>query len=383
MGREAYRSRWRHRGHGVAPLMTTAALVALMAPLGCEREPAAPSSVASARSVDESVRAVEQYLAQGRMREARVISARLVEVEPGNATVREVHARVLLSEALVDHPEGRARDAALGEAAEAYLVALSLDRENAALHHAAGVALDQSGRSTESLELYNRACLLDPTQAQYELYAAMALRRLMRLDEARARLDRAAMLSPDEPLVAILRSDVALASDRPSEALEEAQRARRLAPGELAARIAESRALRALGRHAECAEMLLALPRASRTNEAIASELAEALLVIERPKAAALAWEEALSVDSRRWRSAVGAGHAWISAGDLIRAETFLRHAQGVAPGEPPVEALEERLRAALESGASPVPSGHPSPRDSAQAKEASQRAPGSPRGSE
>lgn len=290
------------------------------------------------------------------MREALVIARRLVEVEPEGAVAQELLARTLLADALLNHVDGAQRNAALATAADVYLVAARLDEGNAPLLHAAGVALDQAGRTELALEHYRRARAIDETDPQFALYAAMALRRLERLDEAQAMVDAAAALAPDEALVEVVRSDLLLARHDANAALLAAQRARTLAPSDLSARIAEARALRSLDRAALAAELLSALPAEARAGEAVAQELADALLAIGRPRDAARVWEAALDRDGRRWRCAIGAAEAWMEAGDLIRADTLLSHALAVAASEPRVIETQTKLDGARRGRAPPLP---------------------------
>jgi|GEM_PF-957550 len=335
-------------------LNTLTPLIACAVLAGCDREPPASSPGSSApaasarathRARDDARVAVEQYLLEGRPREALVITTKLVEAEPAGAIEKELHARALLADAMLGPTEARA--VGLDLAADAYRSAASLDPSSAALQHAAGVALDQSGRVRDALEHYRRAAAIDGTNPQYSLYAAMALRRLGETAEALRALDVAQRSAPDEPLIEVVRSDALLASGDPQGSLRAAQRARTLAPRDLEPRIAEARALRALDRAEEAAESLTALPHAARTNEAVAQELAESLLAIGRAEAAARAWEDSLEADPRRWRSAVGAAEAWIAAGDSIRANARLEHARALAPKEPRVLEAQAKLNAA------------------------------------
>lgn len=317
----------------------------------CDRAPETNAGAGigtGARAQEDARRAAEQYLSAGRLDDAKTITARLVELTPDGVAVLELHARVLLAEALTTH--GESRRERLDLAARAYLAAADADASNAALQHAAGTALDQAGRLDEALARYERAASLDPSNAQYPLYLGMALRRLDRLDEAIGALDRARALEPDAAPILVARADALLALGRAEAALADSRRARTLDRADPGARIVEARSLRALGRSLEAAELLSALDERMRSNEALAQELAGALLEIDRPADAASAWEASLVADPRRWLSALGAAEAWLAAGDLIRARARLELAFELAPAgarESRVRELDERLRAA------------------------------------
>ena len=309
---------------------------------------------ATQQALDDARSAVEQYLLEGRPREALLITSKLVEASPRGAIDLELHARALLADAMLGATESR--QDAMNRAADAYVAAASLDASNAQLQHAAGVALDQALRVNDALVLYRRATTLDPSNPQYALYTAMALRRTGETTEALRLLDMAQRQAPGEPLIEVIRSDALLANGDATGSLQAAQRARELAPQNLEARIAEARALRAVDQSTEAAEALSALPRETRSKEAVAQELALALLAIGRPQDAARAWEDSMESDPLRWRSAVGAAEAWLAAGDTIRAYARLEHARSLAPKEPRVIEVQAKLDAARGAGVRPAP---------------------------
>ncbi len=326
-------------------------------PMACDRAPAGAARAPDAdgsdpgrslRARDDARRAAEQYLEAGRFDEALVISRRLVDVAPDGATERELHARILLAVGLAS--QGPERSERLARAADAYAEAVRTDPDNPGLQHAAGVAFDQAGRLEDARARYERAAALDPSNAQYALYLGMALRRLGALEEALRSLDRAHELAPDAAPILVARADARLAAGRAEEALADAGRARTLAPGDLAARVAEARAFRATGQSLRAAESLAALDERARSDEAVAQELATALVEVGRPEDAARAWERSLAADPRRWLSALGAAEAWLLAGDLIRADERASLAAAIAPRrvrEERVQPVADRIRAA------------------------------------
>jgi len=309
----------------------------------------------SQRAFDEAASAIDQYLTMGRPGEALVIARKLSAADPQSAPARELLARSLLAAVILEGESGP-NGVTSASAADAYRDAAALDPSNAGLQHAAGVALDRAGRLELALTHYERARSRELSNPQFALYTAMTLRRLGRLDEALRMIDAASALAPDEAIIEVVRSDALLAKGDAAASLVAAQRARMLAPADMSARLAEARALRRSGRPAQAAESLGALPEASLADEAVAQELADSLLDLGRSEAAARAWERSLDVDPRRWRSAVGAAEAWLTAGDIIRAQARLQQAREMAPREPRVAEAQTKFDHAARVSSAPAP---------------------------
>ena len=302
-----------------------------------------------AEDAEAALRAAQAYLDTGDVPKAEAILSLLVVRAP-----RSVQARELLGRTLVRKASELTRQGAVAAAAAAnadayaqYRMASDLDRDSPGLQHAAGVVAATAGLDEAALRHFRTAADLDRSSAQYPLYAAQILIRQGAHDAAADALDRAVRLDPDEPLAHASLCHLAIALEQLDAALAHVQEARAIAPGDLRFRVLEAKVHRRRGQPQRALELLAALSRPERLNEAVSDESARSHAALGDHAAAAAVWIERFNEgpkDIATWRSAVRAGEALRLAGQTTAAREWLDRARLLAGDVPEVTALEAAL---------------------------------------
>jgi tetratricopeptide (TPR) repeat protein len=325
--------------------------VAVAAP-GCREAPApAPAPPPDAARIDDALESAGTYLDAGKIGEALAITSRLVDRVPDDPRGHELHALVLIA-ASAEHRlagdfEAARRD--LERASAAYERAIDLAPPSAGLHQSAGETAQAVGRPEDALRHYESAKALAPGDPKHHLYAGLALIQLERLDEADAALAEATALDPDLAVAHASRATVAARQRRDADALVHVREARAIDAADPSYRLQEAMVLRRLGDPRAGLELLVGLPEPQLAQEAFAAEIAACALELDRPAAAAAAWERCLAADPgapRAWRAALAAAEAHADADDLARARELLDLVEGIAGADAEGARRIETLRA-------------------------------------
>jgi tetratricopeptide (TPR) repeat protein len=318
--------------------------------IGCDRAPDASTSAPPADAADlrqsaateSALAAAQQYLESNDLASAATILAKLLETAPGDHRAHELFGRVL-------YLQGRP-----GEAYDHYRAAVEAAGEDdpaaaAGLNQSAGEIASAAGLPKPALDHFRAAGRLDPSAPKHPLYEAQILIQLDRRDEAREALERVLSLDPDEAYAHASLAVVALRDDDQPDALRHIGEARAIAPGNLGIRVQEARIRRHFDQPRRALELLLALNPRLRTEEAVTSEIAACYLALDRPRDAALAWEQRYRADPHSgsaWRAAVRAGEAHLAAGRREDAQWWWQQARLAAPEADEVRALGRKLQA-------------------------------------
>jgi tetratricopeptide (TPR) repeat protein len=327
---------------------------------GCEEQPAPATTVApaiDAEALEASLTAAQRYLDGGDTASAAVILEAVLGKVPDDFRAHELYGAVLYLQGV--RARGRGEDATaeqcLTRAAEHYQSAVNhasnLSPSAAAgLRQSAGEIASAAGRSEQALALFRAAAEEDPLNPKHSLYEAQVLVGLGRDEAARVALNRVLSLTPgDAYALATLAGLDVKAGDRES-AIGNIEAARRADPQSLAIRVQESRIRRTCGDPRRGLEVLVGLHARTRAEEAVAHEIAECYLALDRPADAATAWELRFARHPEHptaWRAAVGVAGARLAAGELNEARQWWSQANRLAAHEPEVVDLGRRVQSA------------------------------------
>jgi predicted O-linked N-acetylglucosamine transferase (SPINDLY family) len=221
-------------------------------------------------------------------------------------------------------------------AAESFAASLARQPRFADAHNNLGVALDRLGDRDNAIRHFEQARTLEPAMVPAHRNLADALRRSARFPEAIEALQRAAALAPGEVDLMCELAETLLDADRTPDALEVAQRALRQAPQSARAHALAGLTLLASDR---CLEAVPMLERAvgldpRRTDAAV--NLGEALLRLELPTPAAVAFRRALDV-AELPEARLGLGRALARCGEVVPAIGCLTDAHRALPADVPI----------------------------------------------
>lgn len=300
-------------------------------------------------AVDAALRAAEQYVAAREFGNAEVILATLIERAPEDVRGREMLARVWLARAAEALGRGDAPEAERGyrEAYRQYAAAAGFSPEPAGLHQNAAELALMLGEPERAVPHLIDAEAREPDNPKHALYLGLALAGLDRLDEATAAFQRVLAIDPEQPVALTSLASIAVEQGRLDEALERITLARTIDPEDLAIRLQHARILRHRGDARQGLELLVGLPEDQKTTEAVTAELAACFGALGDHGAAARLWErysEEHPESPRAWHALVQAGQAHLDAGDLPAARMALMRARMLAPQEPDVQTLAERI---------------------------------------
>lgn len=215
--------------------------------------------------------------------------------------------------------------------------ALARGPESAGLHFDAGTVASMAGQLDQSLAHYTRAGELDAANPRVPLYRAMV--HLKRGDEAAARADlqRVLTLEPASSEAWGTLAELSLRVGDAAGALTQASAAQRGQPESVRWRLVEARALLSLGRAADAAGVLAALPEPARADAAVLTLIERCAEDLGQPLLAARAYAAAAGAAARQEgqtaRAAEAHEHAarWFArGGDRAEARRHARAAIGL-----------------------------------------------------
>ena len=281
-------------------------------------------------AVDAVVRATREYLTREETGRAVTVIEAAVEREPTEPRLRPAYAEAL-------YASGRTE-----EALEQYRTLCVWD-DRAEYRDFAALLAKEAGFPEEAVEHYRAAQRLDPSNPKYPLYRAQIERSLGRPDEARSSLAFALRLDPELAVAYASLAGISLDQNHADAALSHVRRAREIDPDEISFRVIEARALRRVGRAEEAANLLLALPAATRdADPGLLGELAMCLGLLGEPGRAAEEYARASDANPGDATLAYEAA-VWLDrAGEGARAIGFASRA--ASRGHTPARALLERL---------------------------------------
>jgi tetratricopeptide (TPR) repeat protein len=323
------------------------ALVACGDPAGTNAG-AQSSPSATPQELTEASVAADKALDDGRLDDALTLARFVAERDPSERGP-ELLGRVWLAKATQADRSGNREGATAARqaAADAYRRAADRAPRNAALQDATAMVLDTNGEVLVAATYYDRATEAEPSNVGFRLHRANSLLRRKAMAEALADADRAIALAPDEAWAHAIRGEALTALHRLDDAIVAAQEARRLGPSETSFRVLHARILRAQGKASDAVELLVALDESLRASIAVAGELALAWNDTGRPERAASTWELVYrrAAPHERLRAALEAGRYSIAAKRREDAKSWLDIASVIAPNDPAVTELAERLK--------------------------------------
>jgi len=330
------------------------ALLPLFAACGGDAQPARQAERPSltARELEDTAVAIEEFLNAGRTREAELLARKLrdsvADEDPARARVAELASRAFFAHAELEKRElaSSARNALVREAsAEAARAAAVTPPDPVRLRFAALLA-GQSGDTAVAFDYYDRALAIAPDDLQTLLPAASLALGVGDRERATPLVARHAALAPDDGWSAALEAQLAILEGDAPRAVERASVAMSRDREALEFRLIFARALSADGRPGDAARALSALSAADRAKLPIAQALAEALRASGDLAGAARAWNAAVEAapDSAFARAELALALA--RAGDRTRAAAILEGLPALEGGESERARVDEALRA-------------------------------------
>jgi tetratricopeptide (TPR) repeat protein len=335
-----------------------------MAPWGCDggggsaeagpdeaKVASAGDGTVSGTEVQASLVAAEEYLAGGDLQKAEAILVVLLDRAPDDPRGHELYGRLLAQRAMEAQQQGTPETQVQELFAESYAqyrAAVELGPSSAGLSQSAGEIAHAAGLIDEALRHYLEAGRLRPLDPKPPLWAAQVLLARGEHDAADQQIRRVLQLDPDLAYAHATLAMIELDRSQYDRALSHIDQARRIEPSNLGFRAQAARIQRRHGAPRRGLELLLPLDPARRGSEFVTYEIAQCHAALGEHERAARAWElcfEANMQPQRRWVAAVGAGHAWLDAGQPDSAVMWLERAQLLAPDAQRVRALEEAVR--------------------------------------
>ena len=282
----------------------------------------------AARSLEMAGRrdaAVSMYLKAARLffraavyDELSLILPRVLELDPSNAEVRALEAKMA-------YHEGR-RDYAR-TALEALVREGSTD---SAVYYLLGLILSEAGDREEALARFARAAELEPSFPLYHFRLAEALHLLGR-DPWEA-LRRAKSLDAEDPWISNLEGLVLLEEGRTDEAEKALNEARTRAPHELDICLNLSEAMARAGKTAEALDLLDGQARAAGEDARIHNQEGNILSRARDFGGAISAYEAAIKMDPDNFLYKENCAAACLEADMVHRAEELLSQVEKVRP---------------------------------------------------
>ena len=331
---------------GLLPSVILLAVGLCIASCGDDAPPSGDTAAPSVPAEQVRLDRAERLLSVGRVEDATVLAARLVNEFPSDWRVHDLVARLRLRQSIVLGQQGlqaQARQEAAA-ATDSYRRALALAPELAGLHQSAGDTASRAGQVQFAQACYEHCLELDPRNVR----ALLCLSQLIEsqdLSEATRLIQQAIAIDETVPEayagLAVLQAkqgtgDQAMASIDSAIALDRTSSV---------VRLAQARVFRITGDPQAGVEVLAALSAEAQLDEAIAWELSACWEALGRHDRVADVWAAFVMNHPKRWDRWVWAVRALEAAqrdGDVAKAAAMARMARRAgAPEEEVVAALK------------------------------------------
>ena len=291
----------------------------------------AQTEQAAERLRSETLLTAQRLLDVGHYEQAEAIAIAARQQAPDDARVHELLARIDFGSGLQLRQQGlmEASNSALQHALEHWERACLLEPEAWGMHTSAGDVASMLGRPEQATSFYQQAMSHAPAPGRAALCLAQ-LRMESQPAVARELLDQVLATNDQVPEAHASIALIEARGGRAEEARGAMEQAVRLAPGSTAIRVTQARVERLLACADRGVEVLSALGPSADADHAVAWELAECWLALDRPAKAAVVWERCFAHNAHRSDAgtiAARAAQAWAAAGERAHAEAWWRQA--------------------------------------------------------
>ena len=204
----------------------------------------------------------------------------------------------------------------------------------------------QMGHPAKGVEVLERALSFNTNNPDFLVNLASAHNSAGQPEKARPLLERSLELNADSMPACVALSASCLALGLTERALTNAERAVALAPNHAHSYLAKANVLLALERDAEAVSALETARRCDPKNAPILVDLGDIYLRnLDQPRKALAAYQQALELDPTSLSVCLRLVRLHSQLGDAQAAQASLEAARQLAPDEPALAALQERLR--------------------------------------